>query len=148
MRSLFLPSVLLASYLLAGCLGNGGSKEVDVAVDAGAHAHGAAVANLTDMYIVATDVTNNPVEGFYKFRPGTFGAKVGETLNITLKSAIGNQNPHNLVIDQLSVRIPNVNAGETKNTTVKLDKAGSYEYYCAVGNHRTLGMRGTLTVAG
>lgn len=149
MRSLFVSTVLLAAYLLAGCLGAGGAKGVGVDVEASAHAHAnATVPDLKDMYIVATDVTNNVLEGFYKFRPAEFKAQVGETLNITIKSAVGNQNPHNLVINELNVRTPNVNAGEAKNVTVKLDKAGTFEYYCSVGNHRTLGMRGTLTVSG
>ena len=32
------------------------------------------------------------------------------------------------------------------SVTVVSDKTGSFEYYCSVGTHRQMGMKGTLTV--
>ena len=39
-------------------------------------------------------------------------------------------------------------AGKTASLTVDLSDAGSYEMYCPVGNHRQMGMEGTVRVGG
>ena len=54
--------------------------------------------------------------------------------------------PHNVVIDA-----PDAKAGETvgkgEKSVASADlQAGEYTYYCAVGNHRSAGMEGKLTV--
>jgi plastocyanin len=38
--------------------------------------------------------------------------------------------------------------GDSGRLEVKLDKAGRYEWYCPIGNHRELGMEGEVTVGG
>jgi plastocyanin len=38
--------------------------------------------------------------------------------------------------------------GESAELTVELTESGEYEMYCPVGNHREMGMVGTLTVGG
>lgn len=40
-----------------------------------------------------------------------------------------------------------VGPGDSSSLTVDLE-AGTYEMYCPVGNHRELGMEGTVTVSG
>jgi len=102
-----------------------------------------------EMYAVATDLSSTPTT-WYRFRPDTFEAKVGSMLNITLKQAVGNQNGHSLVIDELDVNIAapaTPGTGETASTVIALTKAGTYTFYCAEGNHQELGMQGTLTVS-
>jgi uncharacterized cupredoxin-like copper-binding protein len=39
-------------------------------------------------------------------------------------------------------------AGQSATLTIDLSKAGRYEMYCPIGNHRDQGMEGTVTVAG
>lgn len=39
-----------------------------------------------------------------------------------------------------------VDPGGTSTVTVDLNQAGEYEIYCPVGNHKSLGMKGALTV--
>jgi hypothetical protein len=39
-----------------------------------------------------------------------------------------------------------VGAGASDVVEFTADKAGTFEYYCSVGNHRAMGMKGTLTV--
>jgi plastocyanin len=39
-----------------------------------------------------------------------------------------------------------IKPGESAELTVDLSKEGSYEIYCPIGNHRDMGMEGTLTV--
>jgi uncharacterized cupredoxin-like copper-binding protein len=40
-----------------------------------------------------------------------------------------------------------IQPGDSATLTANLDKAGRFEWYCPVGNHRELGMEGTVTVA-
>lgn len=42
----------------------------------------------------------------------------------------------------------NIDPGQSKQVTVDLNKAGSYEWYCPIANHRDLGMEGEIRVAG
>jgi PQQ system protein len=39
-------------------------------------------------------------------------------------------------------------AGNSAKLTVDLSKPGTYEMYCPIGNHKDMGMKGTLVVAG
>lgn len=41
-----------------------------------------------------------------------------------------------------------VGGGETADVTVELTEEGEYEMYCPVGNHRDMGMEGTVIVGG
>jgi uncharacterized cupredoxin-like copper-binding protein len=43
---------------------------------------------------------------------------------------------------------PVLQSGKSAKLKVDLSKAGKYEWYCPVGNHREMGMRGEITVAG
>ena len=98
------------------------------------------------MYTVATDISTQP-ETVYKFRPNSFSAHVGDVLNITLKNAVGDQYQHSLVIDELGVKIGPIPQEQAASKIVKLEKTGTFTFYCDVSNHRTLGMTGTLTVS-
>ncbi len=42
----------------------------------------------------------------------------------------------------------NIDPDQSKQVTVDLNKAGSYEWYCPIANHRDLGMEGEIRVAG
>jgi plastocyanin len=41
-----------------------------------------------------------------------------------------------------------IQPGGSATLTANLDKPGSYEWYCPIGNHRDLGMEGEITVGG
>ena len=41
-----------------------------------------------------------------------------------------------------------IQPGQTASVTVDLSKAGTYEMYCPIGNHRQRGMEGKVAVAG
>ena len=69
--------------------------------------------------------------------------KRGDTVSITLKNAGGT---HDLKIDEFDEETERLSAGEEETITFVADRAGSFEYYCSVGNHRAMGMKGTLTV--
>jgi uncharacterized cupredoxin-like copper-binding protein len=46
------------------------------------------------------------------------------------------------------VETDSIAAGESATLTVDLSKPGKYEIYCPIGNHKEMGMEGTVTVAG
>lgn len=68
------------------------------------------------------EVTENAVN--WSFSEPEIRAKVGDTLKLTLNNEVG---VHGLKIDDMNVNIKN---GET--ATVRLDKAGTYDFYCSI----------------
>lgn len=73
-------------------------------------------------------------------------ASPGQTLVVNLTTTDG---MHDLVIDELGVQSSILNTGESQLIEIVIPEdaaAGEYEYYCSVGNHRAMGMVGTLTI--
>lgn len=81
--------------------------------------------------------------GMYYFKPDVIKVKKGETVNISFRSVDG---VHDFVIDEFDTRTEIIREGQTTEVSFVADKAGEFEYYCSVGNHRALGMKGTLVV--
>src|SRR3989344_6089025 len=79
----------------------------------------------------------------FSFTPNSLEVKQGDTVKITFKSANGT---HDFKIDEFQVATKQIKSGESETVEFAADKTGSFEYYCSVGNHRALGMKGTLTV--
>jgi nitrite reductase (NO-forming) len=79
----------------------------------------------------------------FTFTPNTIEVKPGDTVKITFQSATGF---HDLTLDEFAVATKQLKAGESETVQFVADKTGSFEYYCSVGNHRAMGMKGTLTV--
>lgn len=67
----------------------------------------------------------------------------GDTIRLTLTNSDGF---HDFVIDEFDVATKKINQGETDTIEFTVDKAGEFEYYCSVGNHREMGQVGTLIV--
>ena len=67
----------------------------------------------------------------------------GDTVTINLTNSDGF---HDWVVDEFDAATDKIRAGETTSVTFVADAAGTYEYYCSVGNHRQQGMVGTLVV--
>ncbi len=68
--------------------------------------------------------------------------KQGNKVRLTMKIEDGF---HDVVIDEFNVRTPQIKSGEASIEFVA-DKAGIFEYYCSVGQHRAMGMFGKLIV--
>lgn len=84
------------------------------------------------------------VEGSsFKFSPTNITVKKGEAVTIVFKNAGG---IHDFVIDEFNVKTAQIQGGAMEEVTFTPDKAGTFEFYCSVGNHRAMGMVGTLTV--
>ena len=89
-------------------------------------------------------VENITVEGGnYYFNPKQITVKKGDTVNITFKNAGGF---HDFVLDEFNVKTSVIKSDATATVSFVADKAGTFQYYCSVGNHRAMGMEGTLTV--
>ena len=81
--------------------------------------------------------------GSFYFKPNIINAKVGQPVTIKFTSVGGM--PHDFVIDELNVKSERVTEGEL-DIQFTPDKVGTFEFYCSVGNHRKMGMKGTLVV--
>lgn len=79
----------------------------------------------------------------FTFTPNMMSVKKGDTVKITFKNAGGF---HDLVIDEYGVATKKLQAGQEEAISFVANKVGSFEYYCSVGSHRKMGMKGTLTV--
>jgi len=80
----------------------------------------------------------------FKFNPTTITVKKGDEVTINLTSK---QGMHDWVVDEFEgARTKVLSAGGTDSITFTADKAGTYEFYCSIGNHRQMGMVGKLIV--
>ena len=84
------------------------------------------------------------VEGSpFKFSVTEMRVKLGETVKVIFKNVEGK---HDWRVDEFGVATKIINAGEEDTVEFVVNKTGSFEYYCSVGEHRKLGMVGTLIV--
>ena len=80
----------------------------------------------------------------FKFTPANLDVKAGQA---TFKLRNDGAAPHALEVDGNGIEKSSqvIQGGQTTELKVAL-KPGRYEIYCPVGNHRDMGMEGTLTV--
>lgn len=94
--------------------------------------------------IQAGSVKEITVEGSnFKFMPTEIRVKKGDTVRVIFKNTGG---MHDFVIDELNVKTKVIQGGQEETVEFVADKEGSFEYYCSVGQHRQMGMKGTLIV--
>lgn len=79
----------------------------------------------------------------FKFAPSTITVKKGDKVHLTFVNSGG---LHDFRIDELGVATKKVNGGEQDVVDFVASKAGTFEFYCSVGTHRQMGMKGTITV--
>lgn len=110
----------------------------------------AAVSVPTPAVPVAPDITTAPVvKSFtvtgknFSFEPKTLAVAKGDTVKITLNNVEGF---HDLKIDEFQAATKHIQAGQQDTIQFVADKSGAFEFYCSVGEHRQMGMTGTLTV--
>ena len=81
----------------------------------------------------------------FEIDPSSVDVAAGEvTFDITNDGAA----PHSLEVEGNGIEegSDTLNPGESTQLTVDLSKAGTYEMYCPIGNHRQMGMEGEITV--
>lgn len=79
----------------------------------------------------------------FSFNPNKLSVKKGDRVKITFKNSDGF---HDFVIDEFGAATKQTKAPTTEVLEFTADKVGTFEYYCSVGSHRSMGMVGTLTV--
>ena len=79
----------------------------------------------------------------FSFTPATINVKKGDTVKITFKSEGGT---HDLVIPDFNVQTKILQSGKEETIQFTADKTGTFEYFCSVGNHRQMGMKGQIIV--
>ncbi|MDO8669368.1 MAG: cupredoxin domain-containing protein [Candidatus Buchananbacteria bacterium] len=79
----------------------------------------------------------------YSFSLKEMKVKKGDKVKIVF---INQEGFHDFLIDEFSVNTGQIKAGESKTVEFIADQAGTFEYYCSVGQHRANGMFGQLIV--
>ncbi len=79
----------------------------------------------------------------FAFSPTTLTVNKGDHVKITFKNSGGF---HDFVLDAFKVKTDRINGGDSAVVEFDATQSGSFEYYCSVGNHRAMGMKGTLVV--
>lgn len=79
----------------------------------------------------------------YSFSPSSLAVKKGDKVRIIFKNTEGF---HDFKIDEFNVAAQKLQTGQEDAVEFTADKTGSFEYYCSVGNHRAMGMKGVLMV--
>ena len=97
-----------------------------------------------DTASIEKNLQNIEIEGgsFY-FKPNEIKVKAGEKVKITFKNIEGF---HDFVIDELNVKTKQIKDGEVDVVEFTPTLSCSYEFYCSIGNHRSMGMKGILIV--
>ena len=81
--------------------------------------------------------------GSFYYEPNEIRVKQGDKVRIVMNSV---SMMHDFVIDELGVKMPVVENGDTGTVEFTVDQRGTFEYYCSVGQHRAQGQVGTLIV--
>lgn len=79
----------------------------------------------------------------YKFSIAEMRVNKGDRVRVTLIDAQGN---HDWRIDEFSATTPVLSPGGQSTVEFTADKAGTFEYYCSVDNHRARGLKGSFIV--
>ena len=79
----------------------------------------------------------------FSFTPSSITVKKGDRVKITFKNTSGF---HDFKIDEFGAATKQAQAPYEEVLEFTADKVGSFEYYCSVGTHRAVGMKGTLKV--
>lgn len=84
------------------------------------------------------------VEGSsFSFSLSSMNVKKGDKVRIVFKNMGGT---HDFRLDEFAVATKMLKGGEQETVEFTASKTGSFEYYCSVGSHRAMGMKGTLIV--
>lgn len=81
--------------------------------------------------------------GSYYFKPNTLTVNAGQKVKIVMTSK---DMMHDFVVDELGIKMPIVKSGNSGTVEFTANEKGIFEYYCSVGQHRSLGQVGKLIV--
>jgi plastocyanin len=134
MRRLTLIATI-AVLALAGC----GGDDEKAASDSGSSSSSSSSSGGGENLTLAADPS-----GALKFDKKTLSAKAGK---VTITMDNPSDVPHAIEIEGNGVEAEGKTVGKGAKSIASGDlKAGTYDFYCPVGNHRAEGMEGKLTV--
>lgn len=81
--------------------------------------------------------------GSFYYSPSIIRVKKGETVTLTLNSV---SMMHDLIVDELGIKVPITENGTSSTVEFTANTVGDFEFYCSVGEHRSLGQVGRLIV--
>lgn len=79
----------------------------------------------------------------FVYTPAKITVKAGQATKVELKNTGAVE--HDITIDEVTFKVAAA-AAKTATGELKVDKAGTYTFYCSVPGHREAGMEGTLVV--
>lgn len=79
----------------------------------------------------------------FKFSQNEIRVKKGDRVKINFESTGGF---HDWMVAEFNAKTSRVNTGGKASVEFVADKTGEFEYYCSVGQHRQMGMKGKLIV--
>jgi plastocyanin len=77
----------------------------------------------------------------FSFSPAEIKVNKGDKVKIILNNISGF---HDWVVDEFSARTEQFQGPGVKEVEFTADKSGTFEFYCSVGSHRQMGMKGNL----
>jgi len=126
-----LVALLLIAALVAACGGGGGSQQQSSNSSSSSSSSGSA----RRIEVVGTE---------FAYNPSTITVKQGETVEIVFKNE--GTVPHDLLIDEFSVKTAAIAAGTSTTVRFTPNRAGQFKIYCAEPGHEAAGMVATLVV--
>lgn len=133
LKSLFVLLILAGSVALTGLFAKKDQKK-DISVQG------------TETQPAQQPVTFQTIAvegGNFYFSPNELRVKKGKPVQISYTSKNG---LHDVVIAEFGVGSDVVSAGQTTTIAFTPDKVGTFEFYCSIGRHREMGMKGALIV--
>lgn len=88
-------------------------------------------------------ITYTVTGGNFYFEPQTLTANKGDKIKIVFNNVEGT---HDWVLDEFQAETDIIQTGQTAIVEFTADESGIFEYYCSIGNHKAMGMVGTLIV--
>ena len=79
----------------------------------------------------------------FSFSPSVIRVNQGDTVRVIFENTGGT---HDFVIDEFDVATAQIQGGQSETVTFVADQAGTFDFYCSVGQHRANGMEGQLIV--
>ena len=87
--------------------------------------------------VITVDATS------FSFRPTRITVAAGEDVAIALHS---DDTFHDFVVDRVLGHVVGTDGGATATGGLRIDRPGTYTFYCSVPGHRSAGMEGTIVV--
>jgi len=80
----------------------------------------------------------------FSYSQESLTVKKGQKVKLTLVNK--GKMSHDFVVERMNVTTELAGAGESVTVEFTISDAGTYTFYCSIGNHRAMGMEGTLIV--